>query len=258
MEKRLTRFLKEDATRKHRITPRPTTEIFLRGVLRTLWDIDRLLKLVNPDDELTKFTRESPLVLSILRVMAYEYMWLPPSTEKSARQGVQELMEKCALSGKSDRDWITEAVLRMRQCFDKSQEDWEKNRRAREERKRAGKADGTVGGAPGISGVGVANSPPAAPPAKEGGGGKRPKANEKSPDDEEESGPSALPAASEGSPLPATTTAVPTPAASAVASEDDEDDDADEDHDEDEVACLESPRVTTSKKAAEEAHKSHS
>merc|ERR1719343_1031955 len=72
--------------------------------------------------------------------MAYEFMWMPTGTVGMARQSAVDLMEKCALSGKADRDWISSAVSRMRNSFAKTHEDWEKKRRQREERKRAERA----------------------------------------------------------------------------------------------------------------------
>lgn len=136
MEETLSRFLK-DAWSKFRVSPRLSTEIFLRGLLRTLWDIDRLLRGVIEKEELSKFTRESPLVLSLLRVLVYEFMWLPSSTTRVAQQSAADLMERCGLQSKADRDWIMNAAALMRAAFDKHHENWEKKQHMREERKRA-------------------------------------------------------------------------------------------------------------------------
>ncbi|CAE8616832.1 unnamed protein product, partial [Polarella glacialis] len=67
MEQFLSKFLENDAKFKHRIEPRLTSELFLRGMLRTIWDIDRVLRAVNPTEELKQVTAKSPMVLSILR-----------------------------------------------------------------------------------------------------------------------------------------------------------------------------------------------
>ncbi|CAJ1445183.1 unnamed protein product, partial [Effrenium voratum] len=119
MEGFLSRFLEYDAKVKYRITPRLTSEIFLRGILRTLWDIDRLLRVMNPGEELKMVTAKSPLVLSILRVMAYEFMWTPNCTPRGAREGARDLMERVSLSVKADREWITDAMIRMGEAFEK-------------------------------------------------------------------------------------------------------------------------------------------
>lgn len=126
MEEFLSRFLEYDAKVKYRITPRLTSEIFLRGILRTLWDIDRLLRVMNPGEELKMVTAKSPLVLSILRVMAYELMWTPNCTSQGAKEGARDLMEKVNLSVKADRDWITDAMNRMGEAFEKAHNDWDK------------------------------------------------------------------------------------------------------------------------------------
>jgi len=144
VEQTLTKFLDNDA-KKHRITPRLTSELFLRGILRTLWDVDRLLKVMNPGDDLKRFAR-SPLVLSILRVMAYECMWMPTGTARTVVQSAVDLMEKCSLSAKSEREWISGAVSRMWLSFEKSHLDWERKRRAREEEKRRKKREQAAAG----------------------------------------------------------------------------------------------------------------
>ncbi|CAJ1374319.1 unnamed protein product [Effrenium voratum] len=157
MEGFLSRFLEYDAKVKYRITPRLTSEIFLRGILRTLWDIDRLLRVMNPGEELKMVTAKSPLVLSILRVMAYEFMWTPNCTPRGAREGARDLMERVSLSVKADREWITDAMIRMGEAFEKAHNDWDKKHQAAKEKKRreraqqaaaaAGGGDLTAGGA---------------------------------------------------------------------------------------------------------------
>eukprot|EP00434_Breviolum_minutum_P004852 symbB.v1.2.004279.t1/scaffold220.1/size262620/3 len=155
MEEFLSRFLEYDAKVKYRITPRLTSEIFLRGILRTLWDIDRLLRVMNPGEELKMVTAKSPLVLSILRVrpvsfisiqsakdftrpvqvMAYEFMWTPNCTSQGAKEGARDLMERVSLSVKADRDWITDAMVRMGDVFEKAHKDWDKKHAAAKEKK---------------------------------------------------------------------------------------------------------------------------
>lgn len=164
MEQFLERFLQNDAKSKHRITPRLTSEIFLRGILRTLWDIDRLLQLANPGDELKRFTANSPLLLSILRVMTYEFMWMPTGTVRMAQQSATDLIEKCKTVGKSDRDWILVSVGRMRNSFEQTHQDWERKRTAREERKRREREENASGGAlVGVPPVGLLAVPAARP-----------------------------------------------------------------------------------------------
>merc|ERR1712039_957977 len=125
----------DEARGKHRISPQLSSEIFLRGILRTLWDIDRLLRTANPGDELKQFTKSSPLVLSILRVMVYEFMWLPKSSVRVAQRNVAVLMEKCGSLEKADSDFITDAVSRMKRNFEKTHRDLDAKRKAREEKK---------------------------------------------------------------------------------------------------------------------------
>lgn len=139
MEEFLSQFLENDAKSKHRITPRLASEIFLRGILRTLWDVDRLLRAVNPTDELKMVTAKSPLVLSILRVMAYQFMWTPKGTVKSAREGAQDLMDKCDVFQK-DQDWIIEAMIRMGKAFHKVHASWDEKQEAVKEKKRRERA----------------------------------------------------------------------------------------------------------------------
>ncbi|CAK8997801.1 unnamed protein product [Durusdinium trenchii] len=141
MEEFLSRFLEYDAKVKYRITPRLTSEIFLRGILRTLWDIDRLLRVMNPGEELKMVTAKSPLVLSILRVMAYEFMWTPNCAARGAKEGARDLMERVSLSVKADRDWITDAMIRMGEAFEKAHNDWDKKHAAAKEKKRRQRAD---------------------------------------------------------------------------------------------------------------------
>eukprot|EP00913_Durusdinium_trenchii_P009886 g9279.t1 len=136
-------------------------EIFLRGILRTLWDIDRLLRpmlselhkksqctvilqlpgVMNPGEELKMVTAKSPLVLSILRVMAYEFMWTPNCAARGAKEGARDLMERVSLSVKADRDWITDAMIRMGEAFEKAHNDWDKKHAAAKEKKRRQRAD---------------------------------------------------------------------------------------------------------------------
>merc|ERR1712194_239284 len=122
--------------KESRSRPRIASEIFLRGVLRTLWDIDKLLRANNDVDELTKYAK-SPMVLSVLRVMAYEFMWMPSGNVRTAVHSVTELMDRCRLEITSERDWICSAVVRLSKSFEKSHQDWEKKKRVREEKKRA-------------------------------------------------------------------------------------------------------------------------
>merc|ERR1719412_3172601 len=81
-------------------------------------------------------TANSPLMLSILRVVTFELMWVPTGTVRMAQQIATDLMEKCNMAGKADRDWISGAVGRMRAAFEKTHQDWERKQRARQERKR--------------------------------------------------------------------------------------------------------------------------
>jgi len=157
MDENLTKFLEADAKSKYRITPRLTSEIFLRGILRTLWDIDRLLRFMNPGEELKMVTAKSPMVLSILRVMAYEFMWTPNCTPKGACQGARDLMERVSVAVKADREWITNAMVRMGEAFEKVHNAWDRKHAAAKEKKRrereqqaaraAGSGDIAAGGA---------------------------------------------------------------------------------------------------------------
>ena len=61
LEATLTQFLEVEAKKFH-ITPRLASELFLRGLLRTLWDVDRMLRAMNPGEELTNFAKD-PLVM---------------------------------------------------------------------------------------------------------------------------------------------------------------------------------------------------
>ncbi|CAE7777304.1 unnamed protein product [Symbiodinium sp. CCMP2456] len=147
MEEFLSKFLEYDAKVKHRITPRLTSEIFLRGILRTLWDIDRLLRFMNPGDELKMVTAKSPMVLSILRVMAYEFMWTPSCTPRGAKEGARDLMERVNVSVKADRDWITDAMVRMGEAFEKAHNAWDRKHAAAKEKKRRERAEAAAAAA---------------------------------------------------------------------------------------------------------------
>jgi len=127
LEATLTQFLEVEAKKFH-ITPRLASELFLRGLLRTLWDVDRMLRAMNPGEELTNFAKD-PLVLSILRVMAYELMWSPTGQDMAVR-GVEDLMDKCTLAMKFEKSWISAAVTRMRDGFEKAHADWDRKREA--------------------------------------------------------------------------------------------------------------------------------
>lgn len=127
LEATLTQFLEVEAKKFH-ITPRLASELFLRGLLRTLWDVDRMLRAMNPGEELTNFAKD-PLVLSILRVMAYELMWSPTGQDMAVR-GVGDLMDKCTLAMKFEKSWISAAVTRMRDGFEKAHADWDRKREA--------------------------------------------------------------------------------------------------------------------------------
>lgn len=134
MEDKLSKFLSSDAAVRN-TRPRLASELFLRGILRNFWDIDKLLGKVNPGDELQRYAR-SPMVLSILRVMAYELMWLPNSSVPAAKQSVEELMEKCELRFNHEKDWISSAVTRLCKSFERSHQDSDRKVKLREERKR--------------------------------------------------------------------------------------------------------------------------
>lgn len=143
MEDFLSKFLEGDAEQKYSIVPRTSSWIFLRGVLRTLWDIDRILRNVNHDqeEELKRVTASNPLLLSILRVLAYELMWMPEGDMKQVEQDAEDLVRKCQLAENEDRDWILKAVVRMRVDFDKASKDWERRKRHLEQRKRRERDD---------------------------------------------------------------------------------------------------------------------
>ena len=68
-------------------------------------------------------------VLSILRVMAYELMWSPTGQDMAVR-GVEDLMDKCTLAMKFEKSWISAAVTRMRDGFEKAHADWDRKREA--------------------------------------------------------------------------------------------------------------------------------
>lgn len=140
MEQTLSRFLQDDAKQFHRITPRLSTEIFLRGMLRTLWDIDRLLRDMNPGEDLKRYTK-SPLVLSTLRVCAYELMWTPSGTVREAVQGANDLMKKAGVSFKTEQEFVSSSVARMMKAFDKGHQEWDTKRKMREENKQREKAE---------------------------------------------------------------------------------------------------------------------
>lgn len=140
MEDKLSKFLSSD-TARNTTPPRLASELFLRGILRNFWDIDKLLGKVNPGDELQRYAR-SPMVLSILRVMAYELMWLPNSTVLSAKQSVEELMDRCELRFNHEKEWISNAVTRLCKSFERSHQDSDRKGKLREERKRMLKEQG--------------------------------------------------------------------------------------------------------------------
>lgn len=75
---------------------------------------------MNPGEELKMVTAKSPLVLSILRVMAYELMWTPNATVQGAKEGARDLMERVSLGVKADRDWISDAMTRMGEAYEKA------------------------------------------------------------------------------------------------------------------------------------------
>lgn len=139
MEQTISKFFRDDA-KKFRISPRLSTEIFLRGMLRTLWDIDRLLRDMNPGEDLKRYTK-SPLVLSTLRVCAYELMWTPSGTVRMAVQGATDLMKKAGVNFKTEQDFISGAVARMMKAFDRGHQEWDRKKEIREERKRREKAE---------------------------------------------------------------------------------------------------------------------
>eukprot|EP00927_Polykrikos_kofoidii_P083634 TRINITY_DN8614_c2_g1_i1.p1 TRINITY_DN8614_c2_g1~~TRINITY_DN8614_c2_g1_i1.p1 ORF type:complete len:1120 (-),score=309.02 TRINITY_DN8614_c2_g1_i1:81-3047(-) len=133
MEQKLTSFLQAER-KEHNVSTRATSEIFLRGILRALWDIDRLLRLASNVDELGRYAK-SPVVLSILRVMAYELMWVPGGASSNASRNAVELVEKCNLPLRNERDWICGAVARMSDGFDRSHQEWERKRKARDDKR---------------------------------------------------------------------------------------------------------------------------
>jgi len=133
MEQSLKQFMEVDA-KKHCTSPRRTSEIFLRGMVRTLFDIDRILRAMNPGDELKGVAKNST-ALSILRVLAYDLMWSPGGTVHTAVQGAIDLMERCNLDSKADREWVSEAAKRMRITFEMSHSDWDKKWKAKEEKR---------------------------------------------------------------------------------------------------------------------------
>merc|ERR1719247_2704294 len=139
MEESLAKFLLDDA-KKWRISPRLSSEIFLRGMLRTLWDIDRLLRDMNPGEDLKRYTK-SPLVLSTLRVCAYELMWTPSGTVREAVQGANDLIKKAGVSFKTEQEFVSSSVARMMKAFDKGHQEWDTKRKMREETKQREKAE---------------------------------------------------------------------------------------------------------------------
>lgn len=148
MEELLSRFLEDQAKQQFGIAPQTSSGIFLRGVLRNLWDIDRFIRLVNSDqeEELKRITAANPWVLSILRVLAYELMWMPEGDVKTVKDETADLMQQCKLSANEDRDWLLEAVVRMRKDFDNASKDWARRARQMEQRKRRKREDKKSGG----------------------------------------------------------------------------------------------------------------
>lgn len=108
--------------------PRRDSEIFLRGLLRNLSDIDRLLRTLNPTADLERVSKDK-VALSVLRTLTYELMW----SQRDARwfeETTDDLIERCgeywaALPSEADTDWIACAMVRMKAAVLKVQSDWD-------------------------------------------------------------------------------------------------------------------------------------
>merc|ERR1711904_741811 len=78
---------------------------------------------MNSAEELERFSK-NPLVKSVLRVMTYELLWSSEDV-KWFEQETNKLMERCGGFVKDDRDWITQAIVRMKGDFLKQQLGWD-------------------------------------------------------------------------------------------------------------------------------------
>jgi len=134
MEQKMGKFLLEDA-QKFRIAARLSTELFIRGVLRAIWDIDRLLRQTNPGNDLKRYSKNSS-VLSVLRVLAFELMFTPSITARAIVNAAHQLMDMCGMNLRAERQWISEAVSRMRNSFEKGHQEIDKKRKSQEEKKK--------------------------------------------------------------------------------------------------------------------------
>lgn len=112
----------EDALQRHSIAPRRDLEIFLRALVRNLWDVDRLLHEMNSEDELRQVERDF-LVLGVVRTVTHELLW---SSRDAAWFGemVGRLAERCELA-REDGEWISSAVMGMKKQLLARQLEWE-------------------------------------------------------------------------------------------------------------------------------------
>lgn len=118
LEKSIAAFLAQGGSRQI-----PDVEIFLRGVARNVWDIDRLLQELNPEDELRRMER-NPLALSVLRTLTHELMWSVESTEWFECMA-RQLTNQCSLVQRADRDCIVRALVRMKEQMLRTQSEWD-------------------------------------------------------------------------------------------------------------------------------------
>merc|ERR1712137_145952 len=84
--------------------------------------------------------------------MAYEFMWTPNCTPRGAKEGARDLMERVSVSVKADRDWITDAMIRMGEAFEKAHNAWDRKHAAAKEKKRREREEQAAAAAAGISG----------------------------------------------------------------------------------------------------------
>mmetsp|Transcript_105542 Transcript_105542/g.293877 ORF Transcript_105542/g.293877 Transcript_105542/m.293877 type:complete len:273 (+) Transcript_105542:107-925(+) len=119
-------------------------EVLLRGLVRNLQDIDRLLRSMNPSSELRRIEHK-PLALSMLRVVMYELLWTPRSAAwlaELARCLAERCIPRCT---PADAEWIAQAAVRMHGQLLQRQQEWEAKvqaQRARRFRPELGLAHG--------------------------------------------------------------------------------------------------------------------
>lgn len=113
-----------------------TSEIFCRGILRAIGDVDRLLRSSSKKEHIDKVTGLGKQNLSIIRVLSYELMWVPKPDFRWVSDIAKSLMDKLNVQNEEQKV-ITDSLKHMWLHFVGAHRKWDENQKQRAEKKKS-------------------------------------------------------------------------------------------------------------------------